>query len=116
MWIRLKSINGTTAAGDFQFQGTVLLPVTQAGLVLLERDAELHGRGSVSREKTSLRITKLVSRGASYMLKGEGGAMDTQSPGAGGALKFGSGRVYELWLGSASTYEKTAGEFLHPKR
>ena len=116
VWIRLKSIDHMTVAGDFQFQGTVLLPVTQAGLVLLDRDAELRGRGSVSREKTSLRITELVWRGVSYTLKGEGGAMDTQSPGAGGALKFASGRVYELWLGSASTFEKTASKLVHTKR
>jgi hypothetical protein len=115
VWIRLKSIN-RTADGDFQFQGNLLLPVTQAGLVLLDRDTELHGLGRVNRERTSLRITELVSRGASYILKGEGGAMDTQSPGAGGALKFDSGHVYEMWIGSASTYEKIAGESGQPKR
>jgi hypothetical protein len=115
VWIRLKSINRTTD-GDFQFQGNVLLPVTQAGLVLLDRDTELHGLGKVNRERTSLRITELVSRGASYRLKGEGGAMDTRGPGAGGALRFNSGHVFELWLGSASTYEKISGESGAPKR
>lgn len=115
VWIRLKSIN-PTADGDFRFQGSVLLPVTQAGLVLLDRDTELYGLGRVDRDRTSLRITELVSRGASYILKGEGGAMAAQSPGAGGALKFDSGHVYELWLGSASTYEKIAGESGQAKR
>jgi hypothetical protein len=114
VWIRLKAIN-PTADGDFQFQGDVLLPVTQAGLVLLDRDTELHGLGKVSKERTSLRITELVSRGARYRLKGEGDAMNAQIPGAGGAIRFDSG-VYEMWLGSASTYEKTAGESGQPKR
>jgi len=114
VWIRLKAIN-RTADGDFQFQGDVLLPVTQAGLVLLDRDTELHGLGKVSKERTSLRITELVSRGARYRLKGEGDAMNAQIPGAGGAIRFDSG-VYEMWLGSASTYEKTAGESGQPKR
>ncbi len=115
VWIRLKSISRTTN-GEFEFQGNVLLPVTQAGLILLDRNTEVNGTGKASQDRTSLRITEIVSSDGSYRLKDGGGALNMQASGAGGAVRFDSGHVYELWLGLASTYERIVREAGEPKR
>jgi hypothetical protein len=92
--------------GSFQFRGTLLLPVVHTGLVPLGRGAEVIGAGTISQGQTSLAVTEFVVQGARYTLKVGNGAMNAQTPGAGGAVQFDRYQVLEMWPASPSTYAK----------
>jgi len=114
VWILLKSTSPQTN-GDFRFRGMVLLPVTQAGAVLLDRETEVVGIGKVSQGRTTIRIVEFVWQGARYKLRGAAGAMNTPGPGAGPAVEFNAGQVLETWLAAVSTYERVPGDGVRPQ-
>lgn len=114
LWIRLNSVK-RQPDGSFTFQGSLLLPVNRANEVLIDRGTEVNGSGSVIQGRTSLFITELVVQGARYILSGATGATDARPPGTGGAVQFDAGQVLEMWLASASTYEKAPDMDLQPQ-
>jgi hypothetical protein len=115
VWIMLKSVNNQ-ADGSFEFRGMVLLPTTQAGAVLLDRGTDIQGSGKVVQGRTSLQISEFSVRGVRYRLKDVAGAMSAQVPGAGGAVQFDTGQVFEMWMGSSSAYERVTGENASPQK
>jgi len=115
VWITLKSVNSQTD-GSFEFRGTLLLPVTQAGGVLLDRGTDIQGSGRTGQGRPSLQIAEFTIRGARYALKDATGGMSRQAPGAGGAVQFDAGQVLEMFMGSSSVYERVAGENPPPQK
>jgi hypothetical protein len=109
VWITLKSVH-PRADGASEFRGTVLLPVTQSGAVLIGRNSEVSGIMNVRNGKRSVQILEFLSTGAHYRLRSAGGEANLRLLGAGQALEFDAGKVLETWMASASTYEKAPGE------
>jgi hypothetical protein len=107
VWILLKSTN-QRANGGFEFRGVVLLPVTRGGAVVLDRETEVYGFGTVNQGRTSIRIVEFVWRGARYRLR-EAAGTAAKDLGAGPAVEFNAGQVLETWLATVSTYEKVSG-------
>jgi hypothetical protein len=114
VWILLKSTSPQTN-GDFRFRGIVLLPVTQAGAVLLDRETEVVGVGKVSQGRTTIRIVEFAWQGERYKLRGATGAVTATGPGAGPTVEFNAGQVLETWLAAVSTYERVSGEAAPPQ-
>jgi hypothetical protein len=110
----LSSVN-RLPNGSFQFRGTLLLPVAQAGPVRLDRGAEVIGAGTISQGQPSLAVTDFVVEGARYTLKVGNGAMKAQTPGAGGAVQFDRSQVLEMWPMSPSLYEKSPDTSAQPQ-
>jgi hypothetical protein len=94
----------------------VLLPVTQSGAVLLSRNTEVSGTMTVRNGKRSLQILELLTAEAHYRLRSASGKANLRLLGAGGAVQFDAGQVLEMWLASASTYEKAPGMDLQPQQ
>jgi len=115
VWIALRS---TRPLGDgvSEFRGLVLLPVTQSGAVLLSRNTEVSGTMTVRNGKRSLQILELLTAEAHYRLRSASGKANLRLLGAGGAVQFDAGQVLEMWLASASTYEKAPGMDLQPQQ
>jgi hypothetical protein len=109
VWITLKSIY-PRADGVSEFQGVVLLPVTQSGAVLLGRNAEVSGTMAVRNGKRSVQIMGFLWMGTHYRLRGANGNANLRLLGAGEVVEFDAGRVLETWMESESTYEKLSGE------
>jgi len=105
IWVMLKSIDNN-GDGTFGFRGMVLLPVMQAGAVLLDRGTEVQGSGKTAQGRTTVQISGFSVGGAHYGLKNAAGGTSAQAPGAGGAVQFDAGQVLEMWMGSGSAYEK----------
>jgi hypothetical protein len=91
--------------GGFQFRGVVLLPVTQGGSVLLDRETRVVGTGKVDQGRTTIRIAEFVWNGTRYRLRGVPMA-PARGPGSGPAIEFNAGQVLETWLATPSTYER----------
>jgi hypothetical protein len=108
VWILLQSTSPETGGG-FTFKGMVLLPVTQDGAVLLDRETRVVGTGKVSQGRTTIRIAEFVWHGMRYRLRGAPLAVHAPGPGSGPAVQFNAGQVLETWLASPSTYEKVPG-------
>lgn len=114
VWIALRSVRPRTD-GASEFRGVVLLPVTQAGAVLLARNAEVSGTMTVRNGKKSVQVLGILSAGAQYRLRSAGGEANLRLLGAGEAVEFDAGRVVETWMASASTYEKLSTESRPPE-
>ncbi|MFI5086907.1 MAG: hypothetical protein ACHP7I_00805 [Terriglobales bacterium] len=105
LWIVLASVN-RQADGSFSFRGSLLQPLNSAGSSKLDRDTEVSGSGTVAQSRTSLLISQIVFRGASYKLKIIAGSGHAQTTGSGGVVPFENGKVFEMWLSSESDYER----------
>jgi hypothetical protein len=105
VWILLQSTSPETSGG-FRFNGMVLLPVTQGGAVLLDRETRVVGTGKVNQGRTTIRIAEFVWHGTRYRLRSSPVAAHTPGPGAGPAVEFNAGQVLETWLATPSIYEK----------
>jgi hypothetical protein len=114
VWIALKSIH-PRADGVSEFQGVVLLPVTQSGATLLGRNTEVLGTIAVRNGKRSVQILEFLPSGAHYRLRGASGEANLRLLGAGEVVQFDAGRVLETWMTAASTYEKRSGESKPPE-
>ncbi len=114
VWITLQSVR-QRADGVSEFQGVLLLPVTQSGAVLLGRNAEVSGTMTVRNGKTSVQILEFLSPGARYKLRSASGEADLRLLGAGEVVEFDAGRVLEAWMASVSVYEKLPGDSRPPE-
>ena len=114
VWITLKSIQ-PRVDGVSEFRGVVLLPVTQSGTTVLDRNAEVSGTMTVSNGKRSVQIREFLSAGARYRLRGASGEANLRLLGAGEVVQFDAGRVLETWMAVVSTYEKQLGEVKPPE-
>ena len=114
VWITLKSVR-QRADGVSEFQGVLLLPVTQSGAVLLGRNCEVAGTMTVRNGKTSVQILEFLSPGGHYKLRSASGEADLRMLGAGEVVEFDSGRVLETWMASVSTYENLPAEHRSPE-
>ena len=103
VWISVSSVT-VGAGGDFEFRGTVLLPVEQANTILLDRGTGVYGVGKKNNGRTSLRIIELTILETPYGLKDESKAMNAQAPGVGGAVEFSAGKVFEMWMAARAVY------------
>jgi hypothetical protein len=107
VWILLQSTSPATN-GAFTFRGMVLLPVTQGGAILLDRETRVVGTGMVNQGRNTIRITEFVWHGIRDRLRGslEG---RPSGPGTGPAVQFSAGQVLETWLAFPSIYEQAVG-------
>jgi hypothetical protein len=100
VWIRLNSFS-RQSDGGFTFRGSLLLPVAPAHTVPLDRGTLVDGSGVVSQGQTSLLVKEFVTHGVHYTLNNAGG-------GTGKTVQFDAGQVLELFLASASIYERVS--------
>jgi hypothetical protein len=114
VWISLKSVQ-TLADGVSEFRGVVLLPVTQSGVVLLGRNAEVAGAMTVKNGKRSVQIREFLSARAHYRLRNSGGEANLRLLGASEVVEFDAGKVLETWMATESTYEKLPSEARVPQ-
>jgi hypothetical protein len=94
--------------GSFEFRGSLLLPVSQAGAAPLDLGTEVVGAGETREGTTSLAVMEFVVNGARYILKEGSGAMKAQTPGTGGAVQFERSQVLEMWPISPLVYARAA--------
>jgi hypothetical protein len=116
LWIRVVSIS-RQPDGSFTFRGSLFEPVSLAGGVLLDQGAELTGSGSTKEGKVTVFVQRFLIRGVPYSLQRASATLSEQIPGAGKALEFEKGQFLEMWLSSATVYEKVAaaGSLDQPK-
>jgi len=107
VWISLKSVRRQSEALA-EFDGTLLLPVTQSGSVVLDRDTLVSGTISTVGGKATIQIRELHLNGVPYELTSAGGGMTVHAASAGTAVEFDAGKVIETWMSSASTYSRRA--------
>jgi hypothetical protein len=101
--------------GSFQFHGILLLPVAQPGQAPLDRGAEVIGAGTKSQSQTSLAVTELVVQGVRYTLKDGSGAMNAQTPGAGGGVHFDRSQLLDMSPTATAVYEKAPDQTEQPE-
>jgi len=93
--------------GSFTFRGTLLQPVALAdGSNPLDQGTKLSGWGTVNGGHATAVVTRFTAWEADYSLqapRGEKGKI-----GSGPAIELDPGKVLEVFLASASVYEKTA--------
>jgi len=94
--------------GSFEFRGSLLLPVAQAGVAPLDVGTEVVGAGETREGKTSLAVMEFDAHGARYILKEGSGAMKAQTPGTGGAVQFERSQVLEMWPTLPFVYARAA--------
>lgn len=107
VWISLKSVRRQSEVLS-EFDGTLLLPVTQSGSVVLDRDTRVSGTISTIGGKTTIRIQEFQLSTVSYELTNAGGGMTVHTASAGAAVEFDAGKVIETWVSSPSTYSRRA--------
>src|SRR5208282_253065 len=91
--------------GQFEFAGTLLLPVTASNLLILDKGIPITGFGVTSGTQTSLTITGFAFRGSHYKLQSHPSSSGLQKAASGKVVQFQSGKVVEMWLDSSSTFE-----------
>jgi hypothetical protein len=96
--IRIQLTSGSIPAdGSFEFRGTLLEPAIPVIGVLLGRDTEIRGAGTVQDGEISIVIDEVIIRGVHYPLKAGSGAAKAVRVGSGDAMQvsFDQGSVYE---------------------
>ena len=105
LFIRVNSMT-RQPDGSFSFQGTLLQPITLAGPVSLDQSTELFGSGTVNGGHVTVSVAGFTVRGESYGLRQAASGV-IRKPGSGPVVELSLGKVLEMWLVSASVYEKT---------
>jgi hypothetical protein len=113
IWISIESTT-PAAEGLSQFQGTLLLPVTDSNVVVLEKGTSVAGLVTTNGNQTTFQITEFVVHGASYKLTAESGTAAFQGGGSGRVVEFQSGKTAEMWLNSLSTFATSAAPGSRP--
>jgi len=115
VWLTLTSVN-SLPGGHFQFQASLLLPVTDAkGAVLFEKSAQVLGSGQTIDGKTSVQITEIASQGLRYRsTSSQSGALNR--PASAKVVSFQSGQILETWLDSPSTFSIDNGASANPQQ
>ena len=90
--------------GSFSFRGTLLQPITLAGPVSLDQSTELVGSGTVNGGHVAS-VAGFTVRGENYGLRQAASGV-IRKPGSGPVVELSLGKVLEMWLVSASVYEK----------
>jgi hypothetical protein len=91
--------------GSFSFRGTLLQPITLAGPVSLDQSTELVGSGTVNGGHVAS-VAGFTVRGENYGLRQAASGV-IRKPGSGPVVELSLGKVLEMWLVSASVYDKT---------
>lgn len=86
--------------GSFEFRGTLLEPAIPAIGMVLGRDTEIRGRGTVQNGEISVVINDVIIRGVHYPLKAGSGAAK--------AVRVGSGDAMQVSFDRDSVYEKVS--------
>ena len=105
LFIRVTSMT-RQPDGSFSFRGTLLQPITLAGRVSLDQSTELVGSGTVNGGHVAVSVAGFTVRGENYGLRQAASGV-IRKPGSGPVVELSLGKVLEMWLVSASVYEKT---------
>ena len=105
LWIRVVAIS-PQSDGSFEFGGTLLQPVSDAGGALLGQGTQVNGSGSVKETATMVSVRGFVAGGVRYVLPTGTGAVNQQSPWTGKAVQFSKGQILQMWISSETVYEK----------
>ncbi len=100
--------------GTLTFDGSLFEPITQNGVVELAQGTGVRGYERQNQNSTSLVITVVEREGARYTLKGATDNKGTLGRGGGKALQFDSGRIVEMFIESATVYERTTNSVTQP--
>jgi hypothetical protein len=98
-----------------EFDGILLLPVTQSGSVVLDRDTAVFGTISTVGGKTTIQIQELQLNGARYELASVGRGMTLPTANTNKMVDFDAGKVIETFVSSASTYSRRTDGQVSPK-
>ncbi|MFZ3331690.1 MAG: hypothetical protein WA197_13730 [Candidatus Acidiferrales bacterium] len=104
--IRIQLTAGSIPSdGSFEFRGTLLEPAIPVIGLVLGRDTEIRGMGTVQNGEISVVINEVIIRGVHYPLKAGSGAAKAVRVGSGDALRvsFDQGSVYEKVSRASST-------------
>ncbi|MGC1965654.1 MAG: hypothetical protein WA673_04295 [Candidatus Acidiferrales bacterium] len=104
--IRIQLTSGSIPSdGSFEFRGTLLEPAIPVIGLVLGRDTEIRGMGTVQNGEISVVINEVIIRGVHYPLKAGSGAAKAVRVGSGDALQvsFDQGSVYEKVSRASST-------------
>ena len=104
--IRIRLTSGSIPAdGSFEFRGTLLEPAIPVIGMVLGRDTEIRGVGTVQNGAISVVINDVIIRGVHYPLKAGSGAAKAVRVGTGDAMQvsFDQGSVYEKVSRASST-------------
>ena len=104
--IRIQLTSGSIPSdGSFEFRGTLLEPAIPVIGLVLGRDTEIRGVGTVQNGEISVVINEVIIRGVNYPLKAGSGAGKAVRVGSGDALQvsFDQGAVYEKVSRASST-------------
>jgi hypothetical protein len=105
LFIRVTSMT-RQPDGSFSFRGTLLQPITLAGRVSLDQSTELVGSGTVNGGHVAVSVAGFTVRGENYGLRQAASGV-IRKPGSGPVVELSLGKVLEMWLVTASVYEKT---------
>ena len=97
LWIVLASTTQDDT-GSFTFTGSLLEPVVEGNITVLDSGVVVHGTASTHEGHTSVQINQLVNKGVPYRASSvlQNG---TNAPhGIGPAVNFDQGKVFEMWL------------------
>lgn len=114
VWISLKSVRRQSEKIS-KFDGTLLLPVTQSGSVVLDRDTLVSGTISTVGGKVTIQIRGLQLNGVPYELTSAGGGMTVPTARADKIVEFDTGKIIETWVSAASTYSRHTDGQVSPK-
>ncbi|MGA8449409.1 MAG: hypothetical protein WB707_04190 [Candidatus Acidiferrales bacterium] len=99
--IRIQLMSGSIPSdGSFEFRGTLLEPAIPVIGMVLGRDTEIRGRGTVQNGEISVVINDVIIRGVHYPLKAGSGAAK--------AVRVGSGDAMQVSFDRDSVYEKVS--------
>ncbi|MFZ0520925.1 MAG: hypothetical protein WAL95_07870 [Candidatus Acidiferrales bacterium] len=99
--IRIQLTSGSIPSdGRFEFRGTLLDPAIPVIGMVLGRDTEIRGVGTVQNGEISVVVNDVIIRGVHYPLKAGNGAAK--------AVRVGSGNAMQVSFGQGSVYEKVS--------
>jgi hypothetical protein len=99
--IRIQLTSGNIPSdGSFEFRGTLLEPAIPVIGIVVGRDTEIRGVGTVQNGEISVVIRDVVIRGVHYPLRAGSGAAK--------AVRLGSGDAMQVSFDQGSVYEKVS--------
>ncbi len=113
IWVRITSLV-KHPDGTLTFAGSLFEPITRNGVVELAQGTGVRGYERQNQSSISLVITGVEREGARYTLKGATDNKGNPSHGGGKALQFDSGRIVEMFIESATVYERTTNSVTQP--
>jgi hypothetical protein len=105
VWIQVSSMT-IQPDGTYKFRGSLLRPLGSSGL---PAGAEVSGASSDSVGSLVL-VSEFALQGQRYALANAPAGLTDQAPGAGKAVQFQNGQVWEVLLTLPSTYQKVGAQ------